>query len=171
MEREVVSAREVLNAVRAAGVRVVVDGNDLILEAPTQPSAMLLDMLARDKAAIVALLGPGADGWKADDWRAFFDQRRTAATRGGRVSRTDAEARAFNCCVVEWLNRHPIRSSADRCSWCGGMERDDNVLLPFGIESSGHAWLHSECWAPWRDCREREAVAALAGLGVRPNSR
>jgi hypothetical protein len=49
------------------------------------------------------------------------------------------------------------------------MERDDNVLLPFGIDSSGHAWLHSACWNPWRDQREREAVAALARLGGKSN--
>jgi hypothetical protein len=111
----------------------------------------------------------GADDWTADDWRAFFDQRRAIATRHRRLSRPDAEAHAFNCCVAEWLNRHPIRSSTDPCCWCIGMERDDNVLLPFGIGSSGHAWLHSECWNAWRDWREREAIAALAGLGFEPN--
>jgi hypothetical protein len=50
------------------------------------------------------------------------------------------------------------------------MERDDDVLLPFGVESVCHGWLHGACWKPWRDWREREAVAALVGLGVKPNT-
>jgi hypothetical protein len=102
----------------------------------------------------------------ADEWRRFFDQRRDVAERAAGLSRPDAEARAFRCCVVEWLNRHPIGSSPGRCCWCSGMERKDNVLLPIGIDSSGHAWLHSNCWKPWRDWRQTEAFLALASFGI-----
>jgi hypothetical protein len=129
---------------------------------PIEPLEAAIFSRREGKSGITTpLRSLSADDWTAQDWRAFFGQRRALATRDRRFSRPDAEAPAFNCCVAEWLNRHPIRSSADRCCWCSGMERDDNVLLPFGIDSSGHAWLHSECWNPWREWREREAVEAL----------
>ena len=39
-------------------------------------------------------------------------------------------------------------------------------LLPFGIEPTGHAWLHSRCWPAWHAGRKAEAVAALAAMGI-----
>jgi hypothetical protein len=41
---------------------------------------------------------------------AFFDKRGGVAESDGGVSREEAEARAFAWCIVEWLNRGPIRS-------------------------------------------------------------
>jgi hypothetical protein len=70
-------------------------------------------------------------------------------------------------CVVEWLNRHHIGSSPDCCCWCGGTERD-NVLLPFGVESAGHAWVHSGCWRAWHEARRASAVAGLTAIGIAP---
>jgi hypothetical protein len=48
------------------------------------------------------------------------------------------------------------------------MERLGNELLPFGVGSAGHTWLHNACWKPWRDRPEREAVVTLASLGLEP---
>jgi hypothetical protein len=70
-------------------------------------------------------------------------------------------------CVVEWLNRNHRRSSPDCCCWCGGTERDD-VLLPFGVESAGHAWVHSGCWRAWHEARRATAVAGLTAIGIAP---
>jgi hypothetical protein len=72
--------------------------------------------------------------------------------------------------IVEWLNAHPLSSEPDVCCWCGEAERADDVLLPFGVSPSGHAWLHSICWWPWQKRRQAEAKAALAATGVPPNS-
>ena len=63
--------------------------------------------------------GAGEDGWSGEDWRAFFDERAGIAEFSGGVSRKEAEAHAFACCVVEWLNRHPAPSPPGRCAWCG----------------------------------------------------
>jgi hypothetical protein len=155
------SAAEVLRAAHAAGVKVEVDGDDLVLEALDQPTSEILELLSRDKASIVALLRLRGDSWTAEEWRAYFDDRVAIAVR-----RADAEARAFDCCVGEWSNRQPIRSSPDCCCWCGGKEREGNVLLPFGMESAGHAWLHNACWRPWYQGRKAEAAAALAAIGI-----
>ena len=64
--------------------------------------------------------------------------------------------------IVEWLNAHPVSSDPDTCCWCDEPERSGDVLLPFGVEPTGHAWLHSTCWQPWQEHRQAEAKAALA---------
>ena len=60
------------------------------------------------------------DGWSGEDWRAFFHERAGIAEFDGGLPREEAEARAFTCCVTEWLNRNRKRSPADRCLRCGG---------------------------------------------------
>ena len=50
------SAAEALRAARASGVRLTVDGEGLVLEAPTPPPPAVLDLLSRHKAEVVALL-------------------------------------------------------------------------------------------------------------------
>jgi hypothetical protein len=95
------SAAEALNDARAAGIRVGIDGDDLVLEAFAAPPPAMLDLLSRNKVGIVALLRPGDDGWSAEDWRAFFDERAGIAEFEGGLPRDRAEARAFACCLAE----------------------------------------------------------------------
>jgi hypothetical protein len=52
------------------------------------------------------------------------------------------------------------------CCWCGGSDREGDILLPFGTESAGHSWLHRECWQPWYKHRQAEAAAMLGELGI-----
>jgi hypothetical protein len=111
-------------------------------------------------------LRAGAAGWTAEDWQAFFEERASIAEFDAGLPRPRAEARAFDCCISEWLNRHPVRSSPERCVACG--EQTHDPLLPFGIESQGHAWLHSRCWPAWHAGRKAEGVAALTAMGVAP---
>ena len=162
------SAAEALKAARAAGVELRLDGDDLVLEASAPPPAAVLDLLSRHKPGIVALLRPGRDGWSAEDWQVFFDERAGIAEFDGGLPRPEAEARAFACCVVEWLNRNPVRSPPGRCLACGGGDHAHDPLLPFGVEPTGHAWLHSRCWPAWRAAGKAEAVAALAAMGIAP---
>src|SRR5207342_393585 len=65
---------------------------------------------------IVVLLRPGRDGWSAEDWQVFFDERAGIAEFDGGLPRGAAEAGAFACCVVEWLNRNFERSPPDAAS-------------------------------------------------------
>ena len=46
------SALAALEAARAAGVRLKVEGNDLVLEASAAPPSAVLDLLSRNKAGI-----------------------------------------------------------------------------------------------------------------------
>ena len=156
------SAVEALKAARAAGVHLGIDGDGLVLEATSAPPTAVLDALSRHKAEIVALLRPGRDSWSAENWQVYFDERAGIAEFDGGLPRAEAEARAFACCVVEWLNRNPVCSPPGRCLDCGGSEDAHDKLLPYGTEPTGHAWLHSLCWAPWHARRKAEAVPVLS---------
>jgi hypothetical protein len=160
------SAAEALKSAWAAGVSITIDGDDLVLQGSAPPPPAVLDLLSRHKAGVVALLHPAHDGWSAEDWLAFFDERAGVAEFDGGLPRADAEVRAFDCCVVEWLNRNPVRSPPGRCLGCGDAEHAHDPLLPFGTEPTGHAWLHSRCWSTWHARRKAEAVATLSSMGI-----
>jgi hypothetical protein len=115
---------------------------------------------------VLALLRTGSDGWSGEDWRAFYDERAAIAEFDGGLPRHQAEARAFTCCVAEWLNCNPVRSPFGRCRACGGSGHAHDALLPFGTQQTGHAWLHSRCWDAWRADRKVEAAAALSAFGI-----
>ena len=158
------SAAEALKAARAADVKLSLDGDDLALSAALEPPAAVIEALSRHKAEIVARLQPGRDGWSAEDWQVYFDERAGIAEFDGGLSRAEAEARAIECCVAEWLNRNPVCSSPGRCLECGVREEKWDKLLPYGCEPTGHAWLHSHCWETWHANRKAKAVAILSPI-------
>jgi hypothetical protein len=163
------SAAEALKAARAAGIKLAIDGDDLVLEASASPPPAVIDRLTGHKTEIVAMLRSGRDGWSADDWQAFFDERAAIAEFDGGLPRAEAEAQALTCCIVEWLNRNPTPSAPGRCAWCGKAESRDAVVLPYGVEPGTHIWLHAECWPAWQDTRRSQAREALAGYWLHRN--
>jgi hypothetical protein len=142
------------------------DGYDLVLEAAGPPPSALIDALSRHKTAILALLRLAKDNWSAEDWQAFFEERAGIAEFDGGLPRSDAEARAFECCLSEWLNRNPASSGPGYCARCGDGDQPGDPLEPIGTETTGYTWLHSTCLAPWREGRRGEAIAALAAMGI-----
>ena len=164
------SAVHALAAARMAGLDLRVDGQDLVLSAPAQPRPAILDFLAQHKAGVITLLRAQEEDWPTDEWRAFCDERAAIAEFDGGLSRKEAEALAYDCCVTEWLNRHPIRSSPDRCLWCGHAEGSHGPLAPIGTDVAGHAWLHHRCWEDWHVRRKIEATDALAAMGIKDRS-
>ncbi|MHC2626351.1 hypothetical protein ACVIW2_008383 [Bradyrhizobium huanghuaihaiense] len=155
---------EALSAARAAGICLVLDGHDLLLTAAEAPPDEVLSALSRHKPEIVTLLRSTHERWSEEDWLAFFDERAGIAEFDGGMERRDAEARALECCVVEWLNRNPVCSPPGRCLHCGGSEATLDELVPFGTELSGHVWLHSRCWAAWHGNRNAMAAAVLSAI-------
>jgi hypothetical protein len=57
-----VSATEVLKLARAAGISVIVNGENIMLEGPAEPPADMLDALRKHKPDILALLRSGVGG-------------------------------------------------------------------------------------------------------------
>jgi hypothetical protein len=160
------SAVQALKVASAAGVRLGIDGKDLTLEADAAPPPSVMNLLTCHRADVIALLRTWRDSWSGEDWRAFFDERAGIAEFDGRLPREQAEARAYACCVAEWLNRNPVRSSPYSCLRCGEAEQGHDPLLPFGAETTGHAWLHPHCSSAWSAARHAEAVAALAATAI-----
>jgi hypothetical protein len=109
-----------------------------------------------------------SDYWDAEDWQAFFDERAGIAEYDGCVSRDEAEARSFEWCVNEWLERNPEPSQPDRCAWCDQPDLGGASVVPFGTQKHGHTWLHSECWEAWFSDRRERAEEALRALGISP---
>jgi len=160
------SAIQALRLAQEKGVRIGVAGTDLILEADQEPAPKVLEGLRRHKAGIVALLRATDGDWTAKDWQTFFDERAGIAEFDQGHTRAEAEAVAFECCVVEWLNRYPELSDPGRCAWCGKPEAGGSVVVPFGTTDHGHTWLHHDCWNDWSRNRRKKAKQALAEIGL-----
>jgi hypothetical protein len=116
------SALRALRTASSLGIEFALDGNDLSLKAASAPPATVLEALRRHKAEIVAMLRSGRDGWSAEDWRLYFEEREAVAEFDGGLPRNEAEAQAFECCIVEWLDRNPAPSAPGHCAGCGGSE-------------------------------------------------
>ncbi|MFO1036170.1 MAG: hypothetical protein U1E45_04930 [Geminicoccaceae bacterium] len=160
------SAANALNAARALGMDVCVDGDDLHLHANAEPPGSVLELLSRHKAEIIHLLRGSVGGWAAEDWHDFFEERAAIAEFDGGLPRDQAKARAYLCCVAEWLDQDQVNSSPDRCLACGGGDQSTNPLLPHGVETASLAWLHDRCWSGWEQGRWAQAAAALAQMGI-----
>ncbi len=161
------SAASAIRAARAAGITVIADGEELVLEAAAEPPSHVIEDLRRHKQELLKLVAlSNFDEWSRADWRAFFDERAGIAEFDGGLPRDQAEAHAFECCVVEWLNRNLIPTAPDSCLGCGEPERDQHILLPFGTQKTGHVWLHSRCWHAWQASRKAEAEGALSIIGI-----
>ena len=161
------SAAEVLKQARKAGIRIGIDGNDLVLYGSGERPIQVLDLLRQHKAEILMLLRRGRDGWSGEDWREFFEERAGIAEFDGGLARDEAEARAFSCCVGEWLHRNPTRSASGRCIHCGV---SGGMLVPYltdySMNDPGHTWLHPDCSRTWHQSRRSKAVSALELLGI-----
>jgi hypothetical protein len=158
------SAATALKAARDAGIELGIDGDDLLLEAVSEPPAATIEALSRHKAEIVELLRFERDGWSAEDWRLYFEERAAIAEFDGGLPRAKAEAQAFECCVVTWLDRNPAPSAPGHCACCGRSE--SHAPVPFGTPET-HTWLHRQCWSEWQKTRRAQAKEALTRMGIR----
>jgi hypothetical protein len=102
---------------------------------------------------------------EAASWRCFFEQRVDLVQTVRGLSRAEAECAAYDQVLITFLNKTHPNTSPDTCAECGKPEAPDETLLPFGF-GARHAWLHSNCWAPWRAQRRVKAEENLARLGV-----
>ena len=104
--------------------------------------------------------------WGERDWLTFFDERAAIREHDGGLPRAQADVEAFDCCIIEWMTLNPEISKPGRCAWCGHIESTGSVIVPFGTENHGHAWLHHDCWPDWRRDRRGKAAHALTAMGL-----
>ena len=57
------NAAQIVKEATAVGIHIAIDGDNLLLEAPTQPPAAVVDLISRHKPDIVLLLRFGSDGF------------------------------------------------------------------------------------------------------------
>lgn len=157
------SALKALRTAYAVGIELALEGNDLSLKAASEPPATVIEALRRHKTEIVAMLRSGRDGWSAEDWRLYFEERAAVAEFDGGLPRDQAEVQAFECCVVKWLDLNPTPSGPGHCAWCG---ESHAPVVPFGIEPE-NTWLHHQCWTEWQKMRRSHAKEALTRMGIR----
>ena len=160
------SAAAALKAARDAGIELGIDGDDLLLEAVSEPPTATIEDLSRHKAEIIELLRLNKDGWSAEDWQLFFEERAAIAEFDGGLPRKNAEAQAFECCVIKWLDLNPTPSARGHCAWCGQTEANGAVVVRYGTEPGTHASLHTECWPAWQELRRSQALEALTRIGI-----
>ena len=163
------NASTVLEGLHRRGVKLRAAGDRLRWRAPAGViSHADVEALRVHKETILSLLRPAPDLWTQADWQVFFDERAGIVEFDGGLSRPEAEARAFACCVAEMMNRTLVVSDPDRCVYCGGDDRSGDRLLPFVATTTGHTWLHPACWESWFRGQQGDAAAALAAMGIGP---
>jgi hypothetical protein len=160
------SAAEALKAAREAGIELELEGDDLVWEADERPTAAILDLLSRHKAGIMRLLRPAGDGWSAEDWQAFFDERAAIVEHDGGFPRLDAEMSAFEDCVDHRLALHPpIAGEYRYCLRCGTPVSDqDKAGVVVTCVGGTIGRLHDVCAPTWKNLRRWEARTALRWL-------
>ena len=104
--------------------------------------------------------------WDAEDWGAHYDERAAVAEYERGASQQEAEATAFEVCVVRWLDSHPpSQDNLDCCVHCGEQIAEFDAI-PCLTGDGGHVWMHGQCHPAWTERRRKQAVEALAALGL-----
>ena len=135
-------------------------------EPPKASKAPKFERPHRTLGALGALGGGPNVEWIFEDWQVYFDERAGIAEFYGGMPRDEAEAAAYEVCLVEWLNLNPaVSSPSSHCAQCGGADASGDILLPYGVATQ--TWLHSRCWSQWILKRRGEAEAALQILGIK----
>jgi hypothetical protein len=125
-------------------------------------------IIQQNKPAIVKLLKKSIGvHWSEKDWQEYFDERAGIAEYSGGLSRDQAEVRAYDCCLGEWLRRNPVSSPAGLCELCG---QPKGMLTPYltdyYMKDPGYTWLHQACSERWFSDRRLAAIQALRVLGI-----
>jgi hypothetical protein len=115
---------EALATAHAAGIKLRIDGDHLVLEAPAPPPGAVLDLLSSCKADIVALLRSGGDGRAkncADQQARKIEQSLLLLPDGRRLHR-------FRTDNIPTATPDQARELRDEARWRG------TVLIPDGLE-------------------------------------
>lgn len=161
-------AAHAMRIAEAARIVITIEGDNLVLAAPAKPPASVIDLLARNKSAILNFLRRTNGGLSRSDWQELFDERAGIAEFEGGLLREQAEVQAFSCCVDEWLDRNPVRSPTGCCVYCGqSLSRLGEYIWANSARDPSEVWLHHECSVVWHRDRKQKAVEALTALFAR----
>ena len=171
------NAVDLIREVQQAGGRIRAEGTRLKLAAPSPLPSILIDRLKERKAEIIKLLvGTKSaaarmplDGWDGHDWRDWIIERAAILEHDGGLSQTEADQRAFEHALIEWLNRNPYRGDPDHCAGCGdSIQSQANDWRPLADGATVHyggPW-GLRCLERHGVRRRKDAADALAQLGA-----
>ena len=150
-------AAALVRRVEDAGGCVLVDGDRVRVKAPEPlPDALMIEMRAA-KAEIVRLF--------QSQWVDRYEERAGILEFDAGLTRTEAEARAWEFMMVEWQNENPPKNlGPNACSQCG---QGGEVLLPL----VAGCWVHDRCHSALMAERRRLAAMALMEAGIPPKRR
>lgn len=155
------TARKLIEELSSSGVILAREGDNLVLDGP---EALITEVLVESVRALKSEILQTLGSCGSLGWRAHFSERVGNAEFEHGLSRAEAEARAFECCVVEWLNHNLEPSDPGCCAWCGNPDKSGHAVLPFGTGS--HTWLHPGCWSFWSEKRRGMAEKSLCAAGL-----
>ena len=161
------TAADLFALARRHGITLEPKGDRLRMRAPAPPPPEVVEQLRAAKPELLKILR-GTD-WDGDDWRDWIAERAGVLEHDGGLPRSEADRRAFEHALIEWLNRHPLQDEPGRCAGCGDPIHDQaNNWRPLGDGSTVHyggAW-GMRCIERHGLRRRKEAAAALAMLGI-----
>ena len=103
-------------------------------EPPKASKAPKVEKPHRTLGGLGALGGGPNVEWIFEDWQVYFDERAGIAEFDGGMPRDEAEATAYEACLVEWQNLNPaVSSPSGHCAQCGGADASGDILLPYGV--------------------------------------
>ena len=150
-----VKVLEIIAAARAAGVTLSIDDDSLLLRSSRPPPQEVVEALSRHKSEVIDHLQSDRSGWTAEDWHVFFDERAAIAEFDGGLPRRRPRPALSRAASSNGSTATRALAARSLPSRCGGEPTGPRPLLPFGIERTGHAWLHSRCWRPWHASKPR----------------
>lgn len=158
------SVSDALRAARGAGVAIGLVRDDLVLTAAEKPPAAVLDVLSRNKAAILRLLRPDGEGWSAEDWRDFYDEQAEEAQRERGLAPNEADNHAFVLSLAEWMSRNGSDPAAvDFILQIVAIDPHDLIAGPTR-DYAGHP---ASSWDGRCESALLEAAKALDAFGIR----
>lgn len=99
-------------------------------------------------------------------WRDYYVRMIDRYRFRHNLTHSEAAMRAYNHCLVAWLDRNPGRMLHSHCAVCAQDGYSGNILVPYGTKAGGYMWLHTECWPAWYRQRSNDAEAALQQCGI-----
>jgi hypothetical protein len=162
-------AHQLIAEVRAIGGVLSISGERLrVLSDDPVPDDLLSRLRAAKADVMDAIRQPRS--WRVQDWRDYYDERAAIVEHDAAKPRMEAQAVAFEHCIVKWLALNPpVDRGPDACCFCGN-HAGAHALVVLAGDGSLHRIVHARCHTPMRAKRRAEAAtairAALAPRGV-----
>ena len=165
------TAADVLDAARAAGLSLVVDGADLALKSLGPPAPDDLDLLRVHKAEIIAALTAASPAKQEPDdagidWRGWYEERAAIRQFDGGHTREEAERLAWGEVEDRWHRAHGERVPRDVCAGCR-RPIGSAVALDLADGNRVHHDHANMCLTQHGDRWRAVATRALAAMGLR----